>query len=299
MTTRPALSCLVTALIWLLATGCAQPSRDTSPATPSLSADPKLHNALPSSIRGNRTLRIATDASYAPASSFAPDGHTIVGFEPDLGAALGKILGVRVTFANHSFTTLAQLLSSHRTDLVMSAMTDTRAREKKIDFVDYFSAGSSIIVQRGNPAGIADLSTLCGHLIALERGTVQVDLVARAQHNCTASRPVIVHLYPTNTDALVQIRTGRADAILTDYPPAAALVTDPRTSAYYQLASTAQYEPGPYGIGVAKDQPQLRDTIASALQHLIQTGAYRHILDRWGVIAGALPAATTNAGQQP
>lgn len=299
MTARPARSCLAAALICLLATGCAQATRDTSPATPSLSANPKLHNALPSSIRSTRTLHIATDASYAPASSFAPDGHTIVGFEPDLGAALGKILGVRVTFTNHSFTTLTPLLSSHRTDLVMSAMTDTRAREKKIDFVDYFTAGTAIIVQRGNPAGIADLSSLCGHTVALERGTVQVDLVARAQHNCSASRPVIVHLYPTNTDALVQIRTGRADAILTDYPPAAALVAGPHTSAYYQLASTAQYEPGPYGIGVAKDQPQLRDAIAAALQQLIQTGTYHHILDKWGVGAGALPAATTNAAQKP
>ena len=295
MTHRYALRWCTLLLSCLLAAGCASPTSTRS--TPVPTADPRLHNALPDSVRSAGVLHIATDASYAPASSFAADGHTIVGFEPDLGAALGQLLGVRVQFDNHAFDTLAALVSSHHTDLVMSAMTDTREREKKIDFVDYFSAGTSIVVQRGNPAGLADLSSLCGHTVALERGTVQVDLVTRAQRNC-GSRPIVEHLYATNTDALVQVRTGRADAVLNDYPPAAALVSSRSTGAYYQLASTAQYEPGPYGIGVAKDQPELRDTVAAALQQLMANGTYQRVLTGWGVIGGALTSVSTNAGQQ-
>jgi polar amino acid transport system substrate-binding protein len=176
-------------------------------------------------------------------------------------------------------------------------MTDTVDREKRLDFVDYFSAGSAILVQRGNPAGLGDLGSLCGHIVALQSGTVQVDLVARAQRNCTG-RPITVHYFKTNTDALVQLRTGRADAILNDYPPAAALVSDTRTTAFYQLASTAQYEPGPYGIGVAKDQPQLRETVARALGALIKNGRYHAILLKWGVTAGAVTTVATNAGKQ-
>jgi polar amino acid transport system substrate-binding protein len=296
MNRRPALACLAIALMGLTVAACA----DSSPAKPksmsSLSSDPQLHNALPSAIRARGVLRIVTEASYAPASSYAPDGHTIIGFEPDLGVALGELLGVKVVFLNRAFTTLPALVGSHRADLVMSAMTDTLDREKKLDFVDYFSAGSAIVVQRGNPAGLGDLSSLCGHVVALQSGTVQVDLVARAQRNCDG-RPITVHFFKTNTDALVELRTGRADAILNDYPPAAALVTDSRTSAYYQLASTAQYEPGPYGIGVAKDEPQLRETIARALGRLIKDGRYRAILRKWGVSAGAVTEVTSNAGE--
>jgi polar amino acid transport system substrate-binding protein len=295
MTFRPTLRWCALLLCCLLAAGCA--SRAVARGVPVPTADPLLHNALPESVRSAGVLHIATDASYAPASSFGTDGHTIIGFEPDLGVALGQLLGVRVEFDNHSFDTLSGLLSSHATDLVMSAMTDTRDREKKVDFIDYFSAGTSIVVQRGNPSGIADLSSLCGRTVALERGTVQVDLIARAQHNC-GGRPILEHLYGTNTDALVQVRTGRADAVLNDYPPAAALVSNARTGAYYQLASTAQYEPGPYGIGVAKDQPELRDTVAAALQRLMANGTYQRILAAWGVSAGALASVTTNAGQQ-
>jgi polar amino acid transport system substrate-binding protein len=84
--------------------------------------------------------------------------------------------------------------------------------------------------------------------------------------------------------------------VLNDYPPAAYLTTDPATRSQYQLASTAQYEPGPYGIAVAKDRPDLRDAVRAALGELMRSGVYRAILARWNVSAGAVPAATLNAG---
>ncbi|UQX89768.1 ABC transporter substrate-binding protein [Jatrophihabitans telluris] len=276
--------------------GCAGKPVVRASAPAAVQADLVLHNALPAAIRESGVLQIATDASYAPASSFAADGHTIVGFEPDLGTALGEVLGVRVRFVNHAFSSLSAMVADGKTDLVMSAMTDTVQREEKVDFVDYFTAGSSIVVQRGNPTGLSDLASLCGHVVALEAGTVQVDLVQRVLKNCPPDKPITVHLFKTNTDTLVQLRTGRADAVLNDYPPAAALVTDARTGAFYQLASTAQYEPGPYGIAASKSQPQLRDAVAQALRTLVADGRYAQILAKWGVGAGAVKYVSLNGG---
>jgi len=42
-------------------------------ATPT-AYEPALHNALPAAVRASGVLRIATDASYAPAESFGADG---------------------------------------------------------------------------------------------------------------------------------------------------------------------------------------------------------------------------------
>ena len=95
------------------------------------------------------------------------------------------------------------------------------------DFVDHFSAGTSIVVQSGNPAGVTDITDLCGKVVAVERGTTQVDLLARARKKT----------YTTNSDALVELRTSRAVAVLNDLPPAVFLVNDPRTKSHYQLAS--------------------------------------------------------------
>src|SRR3954451_23491534 len=136
--------------------------------------DAALHNALPATIRARGGVRVATDASYAPASAFAADGRTIVGFEPDLAAAVGHVLGVKVRFVNTDFSEVLPAVAKHRIDLAMSAITDTADREEHVDFVNYFSAGTAIVVRRGNPAGITDLDGLCGHAVAIEKGTIQV-----------------------------------------------------------------------------------------------------------------------------
>lgn len=282
----------------VLCAGCGGAKAPEPTPTPHADLDPALRAALPAAVKRRGELRVVTDASYAPASFFAPDGRTILGFEPDLGAALGRVLGLRVVFVNEEFTKVIPDVRSGRADAIMSALTDTRERERAVDFVSYFSAGTSIVVQRGNPEAVDDLGTLCGHDVAVEAGTIQLDLLRRAQRNCDG-RPIAVRAFPTNADALLQLRTGRVAAVLNDYPPAAYLASDRRTRARFQLASTAQYEPGLYGIGIAKSAPGLRDALRGALERVVRSGEYAAVLRRWDVGEGAIrhvavnPAAAT------
>jgi polar amino acid transport system substrate-binding protein len=283
-----------------LAASSACGSTGTAPASARSAApvavDAGLRAQLPAKVLTTQVLRIATDASYAPMSSFGPDGRTIVGMEPDLAAALGRVLGVGVQFENDDFATLLKRVSHGEVDLAMSAITDTPEREGSVDFVNYFTAGTSIVVQRGNPAGVTDIHDLCGKWVAVEAGTTQVDLLKRTQSNC-ASTPIQVKTYPTNSDALVQLRTGRVAAVLNDLPPAVLLTTDARTRSQYQLASTVQYEPAPYGIAVAKSQAGLRDAVQGALQTIVASGAYVDVLTRWNVRSGAMTQITVNSGR--
>jgi polar amino acid transport system substrate-binding protein len=293
-TTRPPLRALVGAVaVCLAATACGgQPAR---PATPSPRFDAALHQRLPADIRRAGVLRVMTDATYPPASFFAADGRTVVGFEPDLAAAAGALLGVRIEFVVTDFVHSLAEVRAGRADVVVSAMTDTRARERRADFVNYFSAGTSILVQRGNPHAITAIEDLCGQVVAVEAGTVQVGLLRRSQDRCDEA-PIRVRRHRTNADALVELRTGRAAAVLTDYPPAVFLATGPQTRAEYELASTRQYEPGLYGIAVPKDEPRLRDALQAALERLVSTGHYARTLRKWDVADGAVRRITVNAG---
>jgi polar amino acid transport system substrate-binding protein len=122
---------------------------------------------------------------------------------------------------------------------------------------------------------------------------VQADLLRREQSRCGSVRMEIITA-PTNDDALLMLRTGQAAALPMDYPPAEELTTQPRTRANYQLASNIQYEPGVYGIGFAKNQQALRDTVQAALAELLKSGAYGAILQTWQVAAGAISQASIN-----
>jgi polar amino acid transport system substrate-binding protein len=259
----------------------------------SIQFDQALHDKLPLSVRNTKTLRFVTDASYAPMEQFAPDGRTIVGFEPDLADALGRVLGVRIQMVPGNFQTAIDRVADGTYDGVLSAMTDTSSREKNADFVDYFSAGTSIVVQRGNPAGVTEIDNLCGKIVAVEQGTTQAELLRRTQKGCGAA-PIQINEMKTNADALLQLRTGRAAAVLNDYPAASYLAADARTGNYFQLASAAQYEPGVFGIPVAKGNTQLRDALLAALGKVIASGVYADLLTRWGVSDGAVTSATVN-----
>lgn len=286
---------LALAVVATLPAACGGSTTTATPTpAPQGHLNQTLHDQLPDSVKARGVLRVGTDASYAPMESFGPDGSTIIGVEPDLGVEIGRVLGVRLQFVNSAFDALLADVTSGSLDLAMSAMTDTPDRARTVDFVDYFSAGTAIMVQRGNPAGVSGIADLCGKAAAVESGTTQVDLLDRTQKNC-GDRPIIVKSYPTNSDALVQLRTGRVAAVLNDFPTAAYFVNDPRTRSNYQLASTTQYEPGLYGIVVAKSQPSLREAVQGACEELLRSGVYDNVMARWGVRDGAVKRISVNS----
>jgi polar amino acid transport system substrate-binding protein len=306
-TTRPlrvAVAVILTVATTLLAACSSTPTGLTpTGSTPTGSAtthqarlNPALHDLLPQAVKDRGVVLVGTDASYAPMSAYGRDGRTIIGMEPDLGVEIGRVLGVRLQFVATDFSELLADVGRGDPDLAMSAMTDTPERAKIADFVNYFTAGTSIVVQRGNPDGVTELNDLCGKVVAVESDTVQVDLLTRTQSNCGIHR-IIVKAYPTNSDALLELRTGRAVAVLNDLPPAIFLVNDARTRSQYQLASTMQYEPGLYGIVVAKSQPGLRDAVQGALQELLRSGVYTDVLARWHVQTGAVQQITVNSNR--
>src|SRR4051794_32841244 len=192
--------------------GSASGSSSTDTSTPSAAGAP-LADKLPQNIRDAGEIKVGSDVAYAPVEFFDKDGTTIIGIDPDLAAAMGEQLGVKFQFTNATFDGLIPAVQSKRYDIVMSAMSDTKERQAKLDFVDYFSAGTSILVKKGNPEGIQTLDDLCGKTIALQRGTTQEDVAKAQQTKCKATgKDLKLLTYDKDTDALLQIKSGRAIA---------------------------------------------------------------------------------------
>jgi polar amino acid transport system substrate-binding protein len=273
----------------LLAAGCGG-GNDNPTVKPASSAAP-LASLLPQAIRDKGTLVVGSDIAYPPVESFDTDGKTPIGIDPDIAKALGEQLGVRFELRNQTFDGLITSLTSKRIDVIMSAMSDTKKRQASIDFVDYFTAGTSIMVKKGNPEHIQSLDDFCGKTIAIQRGTTQDD-VATAQAKKCGSKALHILKFDTDPEALLQVKQGRAVADMNDFPVAA---YNASKSNDFEVVGE-QIEAGPYGIGVRKTDTQLRDALQKALQALIDNGTYGKILDKWKVSQGAVKSATVNAG---
>ncbi|WP_327190541.1 ABC transporter substrate-binding protein [Streptomyces xinghaiensis] len=262
-----------------------------------------LFDQLPKEIQDKGVIKVGSDIAYAPVE-FYDDKDQVAGIDPDLAEALGKQLGVEFEFENGTFDGLITGLNSGRHDIIMSAMTDTKERQegkdgdKKVgdgaDFVDYFRAGSSILVKKGNPEDIKSLDDLCGKTVALQRGTANEDLAKAQSEKC--DKPIKVLAFEKDTEALLQVKQGRAVADINDFPVAAYNAKTSGGGKDFEVVGD-QIDAAPYGIAVSKKNTELRDAIKAAVDAVIENGEYEKVLEKWEVTNGAVDEATVNGGK--
>jgi polar amino acid transport system substrate-binding protein len=278
-----------------LSTGCGSSSGDSG--TRPVGASAPLFKELPAKHQQAGRILVGSDIAYAPMEYYDTDGTTVLGFDKELADAIGRQLGVPLEFHNASFDGLITALKSGRIDIVMSGMSDTKERQQNVDFVDYYQAGAMLLVPEGNPEGLQSLEDLCGRTIAVQRATTQEGYAQKQSEKCVqlGKQEIEILSFDRETEALLQIKQGRAVAGLEDYPVA---TYNARTSGGgddFEVAGE-QIEAGPLGIAVAKQNTALREAVRKALDALIANGEYKKLIDKWGIPAGAITEATINAG---
>ncbi|HUJ56238.1 MAG TPA: ABC transporter substrate-binding protein [Gaiellaceae bacterium] len=247
---------------------------------------PKIAKEVPAAIRAKGKLTVASDATYAPMELIAKDGHTVIGVDADLGHAIGSVLGVKFDFENASFDGIIPGLQSGKYDIGMSAFTDTKARQKVVDFVTYFSAGTSFYVKASGGPKITGLASLCGKTVAVENGTTeQTDANAQKAKCKKEGKPgMTVHAFPNQNEANLDISSGHAQVGMADSPVAAYIVK--QSNGQFKLAGKS-YGTAPYGIALPKHDGMAKPVLA-AVKYLMKHGTYEKILHKWGVQSGAI-----------
>jgi polar amino acid transport system substrate-binding protein len=273
------------------ATTAASTTTATS-ATSTVAMNGTIAAEVPATIKSKGTLTVASDATYAPNEFIGSDGHTVEGMSPDLGHAIASVMGLKANFVNASFDTIIPGLSSGKYDLGFSSFSDTKAREKVVDFVTYFIAGTSFYVKAQGGATVNTLADLCGHKVAVERGTTQAaDATAQSAKCKKAGKSgVTVLVFPDQNAANLALASGRAEVGMADSPVAAYIV---KKSNGQLKVSGQPYGTAPYGIAIPKGNGMTKP-IRDALKQLISDGTYMSILTKWGIQAGAITTPKIN-----
>jgi len=256
-----------------------------------VSKDDALAKLVPANVASDGKIVIGSDASYPPNEFYDADGQTFIGMDVDLGKAIAQKLGLTAEFQNSAFGAILLGIGSDKYELGMSSFTINAEREKSVDMVSYFNAGTKAAVLKGNPDHL-NLDDLCGKAVGTQKDTVQEEDVNARSKKCQAEgkAPIALTALQAQTDVTLALTSKRIVAMLADSPVVnyAVIQTNGQLE---QLGN--QYEAAPYGIALKKGQGDFTKAVQGAVQALIDDGTYGKIVTKWNGASGGESAVKT------
>ena len=172
-------------------------------------------------------------------------------------------------------------LFSGTADVMIGNVNYRADRAEKADFVLFTRDGQSVVVQKGNPKGIKDITDLCGHSGSASLGGTSALEIERQSKSCVErGKPAIDFQPGTDNEAgYRQLSVGRIDFEMDNSTSAARrLATNPE----FQIALTVM-SGIPSGFVVTKgNQPMLR-IVDDGLKVLAQDGTITALLKKHGL----------------
>ncbi|MFB6469459.1 basic amino acid ABC transporter substrate-binding protein [Cytobacillus sp. Hz8] len=156
-----------------------------------------------------KTLRVVTDAAYAPFESMK--GDQIVGFDVDFVNAVAKEAGYKIDLVHVGWDPLFVEIQDKRADLAVSAITIDKARKETYDFsVPYFLSTNKILVPKGS--SIKSAADLKGKVIAVQNGTTG----QAAAEGILGKNSKDIKKFENNNLAIMELKNKGADAVVAD-----------------------------------------------------------------------------------
>jgi polar amino acid transport system substrate-binding protein len=233
------------------------------------------------------TLTVGSDTTYPPQEYIDTTTNHATGFDVDLITAIGMRMGLQTIVMTTSFDTIINSLVAKRFDVVISAVSVTPERQKKVDFVPYFNAGESLLVKNGNPLNIKSTADLCGQPVGVQNGTIEQTDLNTANDACKKAGKAAIQItaLTNQTDVIQLLASSRVVATYQDSP-----VTD-----YFNKQHPGQFavggsviNAGLEGIVVRKGDTAMFNAIQTALNQLKANGTYNSLIQKWGLTNEAI-----------
>jgi polar amino acid transport system substrate-binding protein len=228
---------------------------------------------------------------YPPMEFSNPGSSTAMGFDIDMAKAIAQKLGDSISFSNVLFEQIIPSVKTHRGDFAWTAVFDLKAREKTLNFIDYFKTGAQLYTSTAHAGEYKTIKSLCGQTIAVPKGTAFGQVVGRLSRGNCGSKAMKTVTVASPTEQNLQIKEGRADAA----------ISGPETIGYLQKQQPGKWatvgpivEPDYYAVVFAKNNTKMLNTVFAAMKTAWKDGTYRRILTKWGLLGAAIPAPLIN-----
>ncbi|MFH2020629.1 MAG: basic amino acid ABC transporter substrate-binding protein [archaeon] len=225
--------------------------------------------------RGN--LIVGSDIPWKP-MEFIDDSGSAVGFDIDVATEIAKGLGVSIEIVDYPWDELFDSVKTGKVDFAISGISITPERMEEYLFSDpYLDVGQSIIIRKDD-ARINSSPYLKGKKIgAISDTTSLEEAIKLTESSLVTEYDSYEYSDEQETGIIYDLKSGKIDAVITDYAPAKETAKDEPTLKVLGEPLTQEY----YGIMARKDSYALMNEVNKILKNMKTNGKYEEIKNKW------------------
>ncbi len=243
----------------------------TAPAADSTAAAAETGDLDASKAKGKMTIGYTV---YEPMNYTDADGN-FTGFDTELATAVCEKLGVEPDFVEINWDTKIVELDAKSIDCIWNGMTLTDDIQANTACTKAYAKNAQVVVMKAD-ADYSSTADLVGKTVVAEAGSAGESAIAEDENLAQAeyvSKSV-------QTDCLMEVAAGTADAAVLDLTLATAMIGD--GTDYANLAIKDELNAEEYGVAFRKGS-DAADAVNAAFDELKADGAMQKLADKYSL----------------
>lgn len=222
------------------------------------------------------TLRVGISTGYPPVAF--KDNGKFAGIEADLAQYVGQMTGMTIQMIEISWDELEQALQHGKIDVVMSGVSITDERKKRVDFVEpYMTVGQMVLIKADN---IMTLSSKMAMHSAGKRFGVEKNTTGEKYAIATFSDSQLTS-FDTVASGIKALKAGKIDYFVHDAPTIWQYTVLPK-SQDKELFGLYEYMTNePLAWAVKKGDKKHLEVLNQALAKMQSKGLVNKTINRW------------------
>ncbi len=213
---------------------------------------------------------------YAPMNYTDEEGN-LTGFDTEFAEAVCEKLGVEPEFQEISWDTKTVELEAKNIDAIWNGMTITEELLETTAISEPYVKNMQVIITKSD-SGIKSTVDLEGKTVAVEAGSAGQ---AAAEDDTSLAKADIVTV-TKQTDALVEVQSGTADAAVLDYTLAKATLGEGTDFEDLIMVEGVELSVEEYGIAFRKGS-DLKEEVDEIIKELKEDGTLQELADKYGL----------------
>ena len=222
--------------------------------------------------KGNLVIGI----TYFEPMNFLDNTGKLTGFETEFAEAVCKLIGVTPEFVEIQWSAKETELSAKSIDCIWNGMTITEERAANMSISNPYMANKQVLVVKKD------------NVVAMSASVDGMSVVAEAESAGEAAAQTeeffakaIYTAVDTQSKALIEVKSGTADACVIDYVMSIGMIGEGTDFADLAVVEDRGFGEEEYGVAMRKGDVELTQKVNDAIQQLMDNGELVEIAKKY------------------